>query len=150
MKFMHKEQSLENNPAGIVDNFESCVSQFIDVMNQENKCIQEYDTVGLTRLSPIKKECALQYEKLINDVNSAFDLKILTKDDLFKISSTNHLFIEKTKENYNYLENSHEFRHRLMNIFFKSLNEIKKHSYTNKGESKFINATSPVALLQNL
>jgi hypothetical protein len=148
MTSMHDQKTNTINVAETLSNFYACVTCFIGVMEQENTHIKEHDTTSLTELLSLKKEYGDRYEKLMGDINVLLSEKALSKDERMNLSRVNQEFIQKTKENYFYLENSHEYSHRLMNVFFASLNQVNKYSYTEKGETKFIRSSNPIALSQ--
>ncbi len=130
----------------MIGQFYSCMTHFIKIMDQENACIKEYDTVGLSQLLPLKKECCQQYEALAENLTDRMKQKELDKNDLLKLSHINKRFIEHTKKSYAYLENSHDYAQHIMNIFFKSLNETNPYSYSDMGKTKYVKSTTPIAL----
>lgn len=136
------------NATDVIANFYPCVNDFIDVMERENACVKEHDTNRLIELLPLKKACSDRYEKIMGDIDQLISLKALSRDDLLNLYNTNNEFVRKSKENYVYLNNAHEYSQRLMNIFFTTINQMNKYCYTSKGESKSAHSSQPIALSQ--
>jgi hypothetical protein len=144
----YNPESNEMNVAEVIANFYTCIDDFINVMERENTCVKEHDTNRLIELLPLKKACSDRYEKIMNDIDQLISLKALSRDDLLNLYKTNNEFVLKSKENYAYLNNAHEYSQRLMNIFFATINQMNKCCYTDKGESKYSRLSQPVALSQ--
>ncbi len=131
-------------------NFKACVADFISIIDRENACIQEYDTHALIQLLPLKKQCSDRYEAMMIDIDELLSLKILSKDEVIRLSKMNQKFMEKSAENNVLLEHAHEYFKRLINVIVTSLNQINKHLYTSKGEMGLVKSNAPIALSQNL
>lgn len=136
------------NVSETLSHFYPCIENFIDVMERENACVKEHDTNRLIELLPLKKTCSDRYEKIMDDISQLISSQQLSRDELLSLSKANTEFIQKSKENYMYLNNAHEYSQRLMNIFFTTLNQANKHCYTDRGESKSSRLNQPIALSQ--
>jgi hypothetical protein len=144
----YNQDSHDINAAEILSHFYPCVEDFINIMERENECVKEHDTNRLIELLPLKKACSDRYEKIMDYLDQLISLKALSRDDLLSLSKTNNEFTQKSKENYMYLNNAHEYSQRLMNIFFTTVNQANKHCYTDRGESKSSRLNQPIALSQ--
>ncbi len=144
----YNQDSQGINVSETLSNFYPCIEDFIDVMERENACVKEHDTNRLIELLPLKKSCSDRYERIMDDISQLISSQQLSRDDLLSLSKANTEFIQKSKENYVYLNNAHEYSQRLMNIFFTTINQMNKHCYTDKGESKYSRLSQPIALSQ--
>lgn len=148
MTSMHNQDSNTLNAADVIANFYPCIKDFIDIMERENACIKEHDTNQLIELLPLKKACSDRYERIMDAISQLLSNKVLSREEILNIYNTNNQFVRKSKENYIYLNNAHEYSQRLMNIFFTTIKQMNKYCYTNTGESKSSHVSQPIALSQ--
>ena len=148
MTNMHSQDSNRINAAEVIANFHPCINEFIDIMARENTCVKEHNTNQLVELLPFKKACNDRYEKIMDAINQLLSEKAFSREEIMSIYKSNSEFIQKSKENYTYLNNAHEYSQRLMNIFFTTVNQMNKYCYTNTGESKSSHFSQPIALSQ--
>lgn len=148
MTNMHNQNSDTINATEIIANFHPCINEFIDIMERENACVKEHDTNQLVELLPFKKACNDRYEKIMDAINQLLSEKAFSREEILSIYNANNEFIRKSKENYIYLNNAHDYSQRLMDIFFNTIKQMNKYCYTNTGESKSSHFSQPIALSQ--
>lgn len=146
MTNMHNSSEINLNAEAVIMEFQNCIERFTSLIDHENALIQENNTNELKLILPFKKQLSEEYERIMLSVDELILSKTLSRDEIAKLSHINREFMRKSAENYAYLETSHEYYQRLLNIILKSFNEMNKNSYTSKGENHFIKANTPLTL----
>ena len=146
MTYTHNQSKNTLTSQETLIHFTACITDFIALMDNENTCIQEHDTNGLTQLLPLKKEISNRYEQAMVNVEELLSSHSISKDDAIRLSHMNQELMRKSAENYAYLENAQEYSQRLLDIVTGSLNQLTRGGYTAAGTIQNIKSNKPMTL----
>jgi hypothetical protein len=145
---MHSPSETNLSVETVLTAFQDCITNFTLFIDHENSLIKDNKPAELINLLPFKRECSENYEFIMLEVDKLMQSKALSRADIENLSQINRDFMRKSAENYTYLENSHQYSQRLLNLILKSFNEINKNAYTAKGENQFVKSNIPLTLSQ--